>query len=77
MTDCTGSAPATEVDGAVRAQPVDPCLARLTAEGYTQRVVYQPAGKYWTIQGAETALYLAVSGLLAGFCVWWTRHRLS
>jgi len=77
MTDCTGSAPATEVDGAVRAQPVDPCLARLSAEGYTQRVVYQPAGKYWTIQGAETALYLAVSGLLAGFCVWWTRHRLS
>ena len=77
LADCTASPPATAVEGAVRAQPVDPCLARLTAEGYTQRVVYQPAGSFWSLQWAETALYLAASGLLAGFCVWWTRHRLS
>jgi hypothetical protein len=76
LTGCTASPPAN-VDGAVRAQTVDPCLDRLTAEGYAQRVVYQPADSFWTIQWAETALYLAASGLIAGFCVWWTRHRLS
>ncbi len=38
-----------------QAQPVDPCLARLASEGYTQRVVYQPAGNFWPIQLAETA----------------------
>ena len=65
------------VEGAVQAQPVDPCLQRLTAEGYTQRVVYQPASNFWPIQWAETVLSLAASGLLAGWCVWWTRRRLS
>jgi hypothetical protein len=53
------------------------CFARLTAEGYRQRVVYQPADRFWRLQWAETALFLAVSGLLAWFCFWWTRHRLS
>jgi len=77
LTDCAGGPPTTAVDGAVQAEPVDPCLERLTAEGYTQRVVYQPAESFWTLQWAETALYLAASALLAGFCVWWTRHRLS
>lgn len=76
LTDCVASPP-TRVEGAVQAQPVDPCLQRLTAEGYTQRVVYQPASNFWPIQWAETALYLAASGLLAGWCVWWTTRRLS
>jgi hypothetical protein len=40
-------------------------------------VVYQPVGNFWPIQLAEAALYLAVSGLLAGFALWWTRRRLS
>jgi hypothetical protein len=40
-------------------------------------VVYQPAGNFWPIQLAETGVYLVASGLLAGFCVWWTRRRLS
>jgi len=53
------------------------CLTRLTDLGYRQQVVYQPASRFWTLQWAETALFLAVSALLAGFCFWWTRHRLS
>ena len=40
-------------------------------------MVYQPAGNFWPIQWAEAALYLAASALLAGFCVWWTRARLT
>ena len=53
------------------------CFTRLAHEGYRQRVVYQPADRFWPLQWAETALFLALSGLLTWFCFWWTRHRLS
>jgi len=76
LADCFAAAP-DRFEGPVEASPLNPCLDRLTAEGYTQRVVYQPADHFWPLQWAETALYLAASGLLAGFCVWWTRNRLS
>jgi hypothetical protein len=56
---------------------LEACLTRLTAEGYRQQVVYLPASRFWAVQWAETALFLTVSGLLAGFCFWWTRSRLS
>lgn len=53
------------------------CVNRLGALGYRQRVVYQPVHRFWAVQRAETALFLAVAGLLACFCFWWTRRRLS
>ena len=56
---------------------IDACFTRLNAEGYRQHVVYQPAKHFWPLQWAETGLYLLVSGLLAGFCFWWVRRRLS
>jgi ABC-type transport system involved in multi-copper enzyme maturation permease subunit len=56
---------------------MDACLDRLNTEGYRQRLVYQPADRFWPLQFAETGLFLAVSGLLAGLCFWWTRKRLS
>jgi hypothetical protein len=76
LSGCFAAAP-DRFSGPIEASPINPCLDRLSSEGYTQRVVYQPAGNFWSLQWAETALYLAASGLLAGFCVWWTRHRLS
>lgn len=59
------------------APPVGACLERLTAEGYRQRVVYEPEDRFWPLQLAETGLFLVASGLLAGVCFWWTRSRLS
>ena len=56
---------------------LDACLARLTDEGYRQRVVYQPHHHFWPLQWAETGLYLSASALLAGLSFWWTRRRLS
>jgi len=53
------------------------CLARLDDLGYRQHVVYQPAGRFWTLRWAETALFLGMSGLLAWFCFWWVRRRLT
>jgi hypothetical protein len=71
--DCVQpSKPAGPVKEALRG-----CLARLGDLGYRQQVVYQPASRFWALQWAETALFLVLSGLLTGFCFWWTRGRLS
>jgi ABC-type transport system involved in multi-copper enzyme maturation permease subunit len=75
LANCFAAAP-DRFSGPIEASPIDPCLERLASEGYTQRVVYQPAGNFWPLQLAEAALYLAASALLAGFCVWWVRARL-
>ena len=77
MDDCLGPPPSSETAGPVRGPSIETCLARLNDQGYRQRVVYQPADRFWTLQWAETAMFLALSGLLTGFCFWWTRHRLS
>ena len=76
LSGCFAAAP-DRFTGPIEASPIDPCLERLSSEGYTQRVVYQPAGNFWPLQLAEAALYLAAAALLAWFCVWWTRARLS
>ena len=32
---------------------------------------------FWPLQFAETGIFLAAAVLLAGFCFWWTRRRLT
>jgi hypothetical protein len=58
-------------------QQFDRCLADLGALGYKQQVTYQPAGNFWTLQWAETGLYLGLALALTGFCAWWIRRRLT
>ena len=41
-------------------------------------IAYQPAGRFWAFQWAETGVFLAAALMLAGFCFWSIRqHRLS
>jgi hypothetical protein len=40
-----------------------------------QLVTYQPASRYWPLQWYETALFVVLAVLLAGFCFWWIRRR--
>ena len=63
--------------GLGKAPDIRGCLVRLGDLGYRQLVVYQPASRFWPLQWAETALFLALSGLLTWFCFWWTRRRLA
>jgi hypothetical protein len=72
-----GSPSAESAAGPVPDSDLEACFARLADEGYRQKVVYQPAARFWPLQWAETALYLGMSALLTWFCFWWTRHRLS
>ena len=56
---------------------LDACFAQLTAAGYRQKLVFQPVGRFWPLQWAETAVFLALSGLLTWFSFWWLRRRLA
>ncbi|GAA4621078.1 transporter [Actinoallomurus vinaceus] len=45
------------------------CFARLSDLGYRQLVTYQPADRYWTLQWAETAMFLVAAVALTALCV--------
>ena len=60
----------TKARTGTRRDELQTCFARLTSEGYRQHVTYQPARNFWTLQIRETALLLALAGLLVGFCFW-------
>lgn len=42
----------------------DGMLRCLGAHGYRTVFSYQPAGRYWALQGIEAAIFLAMAGLL-------------
>lgn len=50
------------------------CIGKLADLGYSQRVTYQPAGRFWPLQWLETGLFLALSALLTWFCFRRIRH---
>ncbi|MFJ6463438.1 ABC transporter permease subunit [Streptomyces sp. NPDC091387] len=58
-------------------ESIKECVSTLTSAGYQQRITYQPAGNFWTLQWAEAGVYLALAIGLGALCVWWTRKRLS
>jgi hypothetical protein len=66
-----------ELDG-IRVSPADPCTATRTCfAGFRQTVTYQPAGRYWSFQIYETALYCSLAAALIALSFWWIRKRLS
>ncbi len=70
-------APGTATTTVVGKGTMEACFTRLAREGYRQRVVYQPADRFWRLQWAEAGLFLVLSGGLAWFSFWWVRRRLS
>jgi hypothetical protein len=51
------------------------CDAWLATQHLRRQISYQPASRYWAFQWYETAIFLALALVLAGFCVWQIRHR--
>ncbi|HEY3951903.1 MAG TPA: ABC transporter permease [Streptosporangiaceae bacterium] len=57
-----------------RSGALQTCIDKL---GVHQQLVYQPISRYWAFQGYETGIFLAAAAVLAGFCLWWVRRRLT
>jgi ABC-type transport system involved in multi-copper enzyme maturation permease subunit len=75
-----GLAPQACTSGSTKVLPsgqTSACNAALARLHLRQVVIYQPASRYWAFQWSETAIYLLLALLLAGFCTWWISRRLS
>jgi hypothetical protein len=51
------------------------CLAKV-APGY-MHAVYQPASRFWPLQGIETGIFAGVALVLLFFAAWWTHQRAA
>jgi hypothetical protein len=60
-----------------RGDEIPTCLQELRDLGYRQEFTYFPADRFWTFQWIESALFLALSALLAAACFWTLRRRLA
>lgn len=73
--------PATQSSGATslhtQAGTSGTCLARLSDAGYRQLVTYQPADRFWPLQGVETALYVTAAALLLAVSWFWVSRRIG
>jgi hypothetical protein len=57
-----------------RSGALQACVGKL---GVHQQLVYQPMSRFWAFQWYEMGIFLAAAALLAGFCFWWVRRRLT
>ena len=53
------------------------CIDWLASLNLRQSVTYHPAGDFWPLQWAETGLFAGLAALMALFCFWWVRRRVS
>jgi len=49
--------------------------ACLESHGFREVITYEPASRYWPLQGIETGIFLALALALAGFCFWRLSRR--
>jgi hypothetical protein len=67
--------PVTTTNGVTKTPPDSCFIQHLLHLGYSKTVLtYQPANRFWPLQGAETACLTAVALLLAAFCYWWVNR---
>jgi hypothetical protein len=76
-----GPPPGSISPGARARGPASPaafqaCITKLSAK-FHETVTYQPAGRYWTFQSYETAIFLLLALILTGVSFWWIRRRVT
>jgi hypothetical protein len=47
----------------------------LNSQGYRETISYEPASRYWPLQGIETGIFLGLALGLAGCCCWRLNRR--
>ncbi|HEX5261444.1 MAG TPA: hypothetical protein VFW18_08195 [Gaiellales bacterium] len=57
-----------------RLQAISSCLHH---HHVLQYAIYQPASRFWTFQGIEASIFLALTLALVAISVWWASHRLA
>jgi ABC-type transport system involved in multi-copper enzyme maturation permease subunit len=57
--------------------PVRACQDWLGTLHLRQAIAYHPASQFWSLQWAETGVFVGLAVALAGFCFWWARRRLT
>jgi hypothetical protein len=57
--------------------PAHACQEWLGTLGLRQELTYHPADHFWPLQWTETGIFVAIAVLLAGFCFWWIRRRVT
>ena len=69
----TGPAPAVcNRDAGMQA-----CADALGKLHLRQLAFYQPASRFWALQGIEAGIFVVFALFFAGFCFWWIRRRVS
>jgi hypothetical protein len=73
--------PPRQTPTGAQARPGNPeafqaCIAKLSAK-FHETVTYQPAGRYWTFQSYETAIFLLLALILTAVSFWWIRRRVT
>jgi hypothetical protein len=60
----------------VAKRPPDSCfIQHLIRLGYNTSVLtYQPASRFWALQGVETGVLAVIALALTAFCYWWVRR---
>lgn len=61
--------------GACQGSNFAPCQAALGHLHLRDLITYQPASRFWVLQGEETVIFLFLAVALAGFCAWWLSRR--
>jgi hypothetical protein len=71
-----GSPAPTAIPAACRAiQSGRQLGACLDSRGFHYLIAYQPANHFWALQGAETAVFLAIAVVMIAFTFWWVNRR--
>lgn len=57
-------------------QALQDCVIKVGAT-FHEVVTYQPSGRYWAFQWYELAIFQGAALIVAGFCFWRVRRRLT
>lgn len=52
-------------------------IACVRAHHIYNLAVYQPASRFWAMQGVEAAIFVGLALMLLGVAAWWVNHRIS